>query len=237
MSSKSPTKKTPPPPVQAPKAKPQASAKRPRWPLWLGLAVLVAVAATIAVVMSSGGSSDTGGIDPTKAQVTIEGSSLPRLSAESDEALGMQAPGLSGVDLDGSKMTVPAGPGGPRLVVFLAHWCPHCRAEVPRIVDWYRETGGVEGVDVYTVATGIDPRRPNYPPKAWLESEGWPYPTLLDNASSSAAAAYGLSAYPFFVFVDADGNVVSRDAGEIDVTEIENRLVALRDSTARGESG
>ena len=27
-------------------------------------------------------------------------------------------------------------PGSPQLIVVMAHWCPHCQAEIPRIVDW-----------------------------------------------------------------------------------------------------
>jgi hypothetical protein len=108
---------------------------------------------------------------------------------------------------------------------------------VPRIVEWYEQTGGVDGVDVYGVATANDERRPNYPASDWLELERWPYPTLVDDTASSAAATFGLSGYPFFVLIDADGNVVSRAKGEMAIEELEGRLVALRNAAARGESG
>ena len=37
--------------------------------------------------------------------------------------------------------------GRPKIVVFLAHWCPHCQAEVPRLVDWFGENGVPDDVD------------------------------------------------------------------------------------------
>jgi thioredoxin-related protein len=38
---------------------------------------------------------------------------------------------------------------------------------------------------------------------------------LLDNPDQSAAMAYGLGGYPFFVLIDGDGKVVQRGSGEI----------------------
>ena len=39
--------------------------------------------------------------------------------------------------------------------MFLAHWCPHCQAEVPRLVE-LAEQGAFDGVDVTAVATGTN---------------------------------------------------------------------------------
>ena len=36
---------------------------------------------------------------------------------------------------------------------------------------------------------------------------------ILDDAQGTVAAAFGLSAYPYFVFVDADGQVALRATG------------------------
>jgi thiol-disulfide isomerase/thioredoxin len=50
-----------------------------------------------------------------------------------DTACGMTAPILVGQDFDGETVRIDAASDGPTMVVFLAHWCPHCNAEVPRI--------------------------------------------------------------------------------------------------------
>ena len=52
--------------------------------------------------------------------------------------------------------------------MFLAHWCPHCQAEMPRLVA-LAKAGKLDGVDVTGVATGTNPGYPNYPPSAWLK--------------------------------------------------------------------
>ncbi len=100
-------------------------------------------------------------------------------------------------------------------MVFLAHHCPHCQAEVPRIVDWASQGLVPAGVDIYGVATGTTSSRENYPPSAWLEREGWPFPTLADSDEYAAAEAWGLTSYPYFVALDADGKVVERASGEL----------------------
>jgi thiol-disulfide isomerase/thioredoxin len=134
-------------------------------------------------------------------------------------------PTLHGVTFDGTSVAIEPT-GTPQVVVFLAHWCPHCQAEVPRLVDLAGD-GAFEGIDVTAVATGTSDLRDNYPPSAWLERENWSFPVLADDDRSSAAAAYGLPSYPFFVFIDAEGNIAGRATGEISGENLEQILAAL----------
>jgi len=71
------------------------------------------------------------------------------------------------------------------------------------------------GVDVTVIATATDPLRPNYPPGEWLTSAGVETPILLDDEEGTAATAYGLPAYPFWVVVDSQGRVLGRISGEL----------------------
>ncbi|MDQ2689883.1 MAG: hypothetical protein M3Y29_06380, partial [Chloroflexota bacterium] len=87
--------------------------------------------------------------------------------------------------------------------------------------------GVPEGVEVVTISTSINQAQPNYPPSAWLEREGWTAPTLIDDANSSALAALGMTSFPGFVFVDADGNVVMRTTGEIPVETWRQALASI----------
>src|SRR5690606_15862735 len=147
-----------------------------------------------------------------------------------DPAIGGPRPPLGGPGLDGRPLTLPAA-GRPAIVVFLAHWCPHCQAEVPVIQDWVDSGGLPDGVDLFGVSTAVDPRRPNHPPARWLDAEGWTSPVLVDG-DQAAAQAVGLTAYPFFVAVDADGEVVARGSGELSAAQ----LTALAEMTAGGAS-
>jgi thiol-disulfide isomerase/thioredoxin len=217
------------------KPKPKAAAPS-RAPYLVAMVVaLVAAAAIIAVLSSRGGDDDeaAGGDSPAGAivtgEVTVEGTPLPQVEdLDDDPAVGAPFPALEGQDLfTGAPLAIPAD-GTPKVVMYLAHWCPHCQAEVPRIVEWLQENGQPEGVDLYGVSTGVAQSRGNYPPAAWLSGEGWDLPTLADSPDGAAASAAGLSSYPFFVVVGADGDVVARDAGELEMSRFEELIELAR---------
>jgi cytochrome c biogenesis protein CcmG/thiol:disulfide interchange protein DsbE len=195
---------------------------------WVGLAALIAVAAAVAILVGR----DDGGSDaaaPEAGAVSVEGSPLPVFdaNASADPSVGMSAPGIAGSTLSGGRVSIPGGEGSPRALIFLAHWCPHCQDEVPLIVDWLQEGGAPEGVELYGMATANDPDAANYPASTWLQREGSQVPTLLDDDARTAAQAYGLPGFPFFVFVDGEGKVAGRHAGELSIEQLSQRLSAL----------
>ncbi|MFL5684814.1 MAG: TlpA family protein disulfide reductase [Chloroflexota bacterium] len=157
---------------------------------------------------------------------TITGAQLPDFqNPNGDPAVGLAAPEVSGTDLSGKPVAIK-NDGRPKVVLFIAHWCPHCQAEVPLIQTWVSAGGVPPGVDLVSVATGIDPTRPNYPPEAWLQREGWSVPVIAD-PTNSVASAYGLAAYPYWVFIGADGKVVARAVGEISIPDLETEIGRL----------
>jgi thiol-disulfide isomerase/thioredoxin len=192
-------------------------------------AAVVALAAIIAIVSTSDEPpASVPGLSQTQP-VEITGAALAEYDADvSDPAIGTVAPTLAGSAFDGSPISVK--PGRPTLVVFLAHWCPHCQREVPLLTQWQKAGGVPDGVDVIGVATGTDTSAPNYPPSQWLADEQFPFPTMADSDASAAATAFGLSGYPYFVALDADGKVVQRASGEIDPTTITPLLNSIASS-------
>jgi cytochrome c biogenesis protein CcmG, thiol:disulfide interchange protein DsbE len=175
------------------------------------------VAAIVAIIVSSlGGEAEAG---PQTRPVDITGEALPPFTGSgADPAAGAIAPAVRGASFDGTPVAI-TNDGRAKVVMFVAHWCPHCRAEVPRITSWLEDRGQPDDVDLYAVATGTSADGPNYPPSKWLEAEGWPVVTMADDAASSAAAAFGLQSYPYFVVVGSDGRVVARASGELSETE------------------
>jgi len=202
--------------------------RRNMWLIWGGVAVVVVIALVIAVVASSGsdsGSSSAKGSKET-APVKVDGTSLPNYTGQgTDPAIGMTIPTLTGVSFDGKPVEITPN-GKPQAIVFVAHWCPHCQAEVPRLVS-LEKTGAFTGVDVSAVATGTNSGYPNYPPSSWLAREKWPFPVMVDSATSTAAKAYGLTSYPYFVLVDANGKVVGRASGEVASADVIANMKAL----------
>ncbi|HEV7864538.1 MAG TPA: TlpA disulfide reductase family protein [Acidimicrobiia bacterium] len=202
------------------KSKPGAVAaarkKQPPW-LWIGVAAVVLVLA-VAAIASSGGSGgkkkSAAGVEETRP-VTVTGTPLVKLpSGGDDPAVGQVIPEVKGQAFDGSPVDI-RNDGRPKLILFVAHWCPHCQREVPLLAKYLKSNPLPKGVDLYTVATATAATSPNYPPSAWLEKEGWTAPTMADSEDQKAAEAFGLSAFPYFVAVDGSGKVVARTTGEI----------------------
>ncbi len=151
--------------------------------------------------------------------VNIEGAALPVFEAgTNDPALGTPGPLIGGVDDQGNTVSI-GGPGEPRIVLFLAHWCSHCQREVPRVTDYLAQND--VDVEFLAVATGSNATAANYPPSVWLEREEWPVPTLYDDANNTAGTAYGLSGFPFWVILDSDGVVQSRFSGEATTEQLQ----------------
>jgi thiol-disulfide isomerase/thioredoxin len=188
------------------------------------IAIVIGGAAIVAISSSGSDSASTSGSISEFSDITVSGEALPSfdsVSTATDTAIGLPAPVVSGKGFTGTEITTD-GAGTPTLLVFLAHWCPHCQREVPLLVQWEKDGKTPTGVDVIAVATGTDPANPNFPPSEWLAREEFPalWPVIADSADKKAANAFGLSGYPYFVLVDAQGNVFKRLSGEIPMDEL-----------------
>jgi cytochrome c biogenesis protein CcmG, thiol:disulfide interchange protein DsbE len=188
----------------------------------------VALVALAAVVLTRGGddtdesSSTVPATSGGEVAVEVTGSALPPLEdPAADPAVGAAAPGLSGADYAGNAVAIEPGTDGPMLVVVLAHWCPHCNNEIPVLQQWEEQGGIPEDLQVVGVSTAVSPDRPNYPPGEWLAEKGWAWPVLADDDALTAANAYGVTAFPFLTFIDADGNVTARASGELPIETLQ----------------
>lgn len=190
--------------------------------IYAAVAAVVVVFVVVIAVMSTGERGSAVSVDDLAGDPAISGDPLPIAPQDPsvDPTVGQPAPVVEGAGFDGSAVTVGA-PGDARLVMFLASWCPACERELPEVVRWLDAGGLPDGVALTAVATGLDASRPNWPPDAWLEEEGFTGEVLVDDAQGSVARAYGLSATPFWVVLDADGEVVARIAGLLETEQLD----------------
>jgi thiol-disulfide isomerase/thioredoxin len=189
---------------------------------WVVLAIVAAIATAllVAVVVGGGdeGSDTTNLLAKENQPVVIEGTILESLGDDAiDPMVGQVAPTLNGATFDGSGVSVTPGDGQAYMIVFLAHWCPHCNREVPRLIEWQASGAVPSELQVVGVSTAVASDRPNYPPSQWVVDKGWTWPILADSSSREAAEAYGVSGFPFFVIVGADGTVKARVSGEVEI--------------------
>lgn len=188
------------------------------------LTLLLAVGLLVA---ACGGGEDTADGNPDFGDVSVTGSLAPFQDPTNDPAVGLPAPTVTGVDRTGAEVTYTPGGGTPSLVLFLAHWCPHCQNDLPKMVEWLEANPDALGVDVTAIATGTDQTRPNFPPGPWIEREGWTRPHIMDDRQGTAGQAFGLTSFPFWVAVDGDGNVLGRLAGELGAEQIDALMQSI----------
>jgi thiol-disulfide isomerase/thioredoxin len=186
------------------------------FPVWALIIAAVVVAGVLAVVLTSQGDDGSGSASDETADVDISGDPLARFENQTeDPAIGETAPTLSGSNFAGEPVTLAADDGNAKAIFFVAHWCPHCQEEIPRLAGWLASNDAPEGLDIEIVSTAVDDRRPNFPPSSWLEREGvGDLPTIADDADGGAHLAYGAGGFPFVVYLDAENRVVLRTEGE-----------------------
>ncbi len=212
--------------------------------LWVGIIGVVVVVGVLAIAIGRGGSSASGGgsspsggtVVPSgkidNGTIAVAGANLPELPSNSaDPATGAPIPQISGVQFDGQQLDIVPNDGKPKVIMVVAHWCPHCQAEVPRIQDWLDADGMPADVELVTIATSNDPTKPNFSPGDWLRREKWSVPTIVDDKQNKAGTALGVSGFPFFVVTNGQGQVVYRTSGELTRDQWNSVLQAARTGT------
>jgi len=214
--------------------RPSASQSPSRLPLIIGIAVLVIVVLGVVAFFSPRTSEQTAPSSATRefGSVTALGAALPPMpdGGGADPAVGTVAPTITSQTFEGKELSFPQQ-GTPAVIAFVAHWCPHCQAEVPKLAKYLQQNGMPTGVNLYTVSTSAGEDKPNYPASEWLAREQWKVPTVVDDGAGKAAKAYGLSSFPYFVAVDANGKVVKRASGELSEQEFQDLIDNARAAT------
>ena len=162
-----------------------------------------------------------------EGEVTISGVALPEFAGQNDMdvASGLPAPLFSAPNENSEIVSLDKN-GNAKALLFLAHWCGYCQTEVPVIQNLINTVGVPSGVEIIAIATSIDRGRENYPPQKWLSDEGWSETQIYD-LNREIGTAYGINAFPYWVFLDKDLNVVVRQTGNIPEEIVLAQLVQL----------
>lgn len=193
--------------------------------LWVALSVVVlaAVAVVIAVV-ATGGSDSPKDVTLLQVQnVTITGDPLPTPDAGApDSAPGKKVPRIDGKTFGGTKISIKGGK--KTLVIGLNRQDPDVEEEIKALVQWHHAYRTPEDLNVITLVTGPGRDTAAEPASTWLLNEEWPWPVLVDDANSSAAAALGFLGTPAILLVDKAGVVQYRVLGALPIDRLEQEI-------------
>ena len=191
----------------------------------IGISALFVIGLAVAIGVTL--SSEPVAVALPEGEVVIMGDSLPPYSGENDDniAVGLNAPLFSGPDQYSNIVSLEKD-GNAKALIFLAHWCPHCQREVPAVQEYIDTMGVPDGIDIIAIATSIDKGRENYPPTEWLAREGWTELQIYD-IDKKIGDAYGLNAFPYWVFLDKELNIIARRTGNLPQDLVGQLLISL----------
>ena len=173
-------------------------------------------AAHLARVARTQGIVDTAPTAPPAAvteQSQREGSGEGRSSPA--HIIPTEVPNISLADGEGVKHALSEWKGRPLLINFWATWCAPCRREIPLLKTLRQERTG-DGVEVVGIAVDFRDAVKHY-----AHEMGIDYPVLIGEQDGlDAIAAFGMDTiFPFTVFADRQGRIVTLKIGELHTDE------------------
>lgn len=140
----------------------------------------------------------------------------PMPGIEASTELVERLPEFVLADLDGAARNISEWTDQPMLINFWATWCAPCRKEMPLLQILHQDSPG--GLRVIGVAVDRMPAV-----ESFIAEAGVTYPILVGQDEAIAAAeSFGpeFIALPFSVLVDAGGDVIGLEPGELDPEEL-----------------
>ncbi len=151
----------------------------------------------------------------------------PAKVAVSDPLVGHPAPGFSLAMLGSTSgkglLSLPNFKGKPVVLNFWASWCVPCKEELP-LLEQHWEQAQAQGKDV--VFLGIDFQEANSDATSFVQIYHITYPIGLDT-DGSVASKYGITALPQTIFINRQGTVVKRIAGELTAQSLSSALQSI----------
>lgn len=148
----------------------------------------------------------------------------PEAAAGQTAQLVATLPHFTLADRDGQPRSLHDWPGKALIVNFWATWCAPCRREIPLLQQLQRDHGD-EGFQVIGIAVDFRDKVLAYADEMQID-----YPLLIGEQDGlDAAAAFGVPTvgFPFTVFSDRHGRVVTTHFGELTAAEADLILDAV----------
>jgi thiol-disulfide isomerase/thioredoxin len=134
---------------------------------------------------------------------------------------GDNAAHLSLRDTHGNTQEISSYKGKIVVLNFWATWCVPCQHEMPLLAETQKK---YEGKDVVVLGASIDDENSQPLIQPFAEKNKIPFPLLVGATSDQMQQLQLGEKIPATAFFDADGNLIARVLGELNKSELQNRL-------------
>lgn len=133
-------------------------------------------------------------LDPSMLRPGGETAGLP--------AIGSPAPDFEAINSNGEFVALSDFEGQPVWLNFWGAWCPPCRAEIPDMIQAYRQ---LEPEGIALVAVSLE--EPSDEAFAYAKSAGMDFVVLSDPVKAAIAGKYRVRSFPTHILIDEHGIV------------------------------
>jgi len=182
---------------------------------------------SLIMVLGAGDGEDGGLVEVTVAEAPSPGAADDAVSCAlqiggsiTGGATGVPLPEVTGCDAGGEQVTVPV-PGRATIVWVATAWDPHSEIQAGVVREWLTSVS-LGDTALVVVVGGLD-RAPDGLP-AWA-AESFPGMVTIVVPGSEVSDAYGVTGFPEWFVVGADGILTDRVVGRIEAGALDALLV------------
>jgi thiol-disulfide isomerase/thioredoxin len=114
--------------------------------------------------------------------------------------------------VDGRAVDVTQFRGKVVLIDYWATWCPPCVAEMPMILQFYRDHRD-KGLEIIGVSVDVESTREQFFTFVAQHQLPWPQHCDFLGGATPPAARFGIDSFPFILLLGRDGRLVTTSAG------------------------
>ncbi len=130
------------------------------------------------------------------------------------------APEMTFTTISGQKISMSSLKGQVVMINFWATDCPGCIAEMPKLIETYREYHA-KGLEIIAVAMPTDPINQV---QSYTEKNQLPFPVVHDGDAKITRNFDDVRLTPTTFMIDQQGRLMGKIIGEIDFVALKNQL-------------
>ena len=157
--------------------------------------------------------------------------SFSLFAAKSNKNEDVKVPNIVLQDQYGKKHNLQDYKGKVIMINFWVSWCSDCKAEMPKVVELYKEYGeNKKDLIILGVATPISKKYPNNKDRIdktallkYIKDNGYIFPSLFDETGKTYAE-YEIEEYPSSFIIDRNGHLKAYIKGAISKEELKQNI-------------